>query len=192
MRRRSDDSGQLMMLAGIVLTISFILTSLTLAQVNSLEREAADAESSPILSEWRFLHDRLRSNLETAVNPETTNQSFNETLLPTIAATFRAVQAEKGYDLVIRKAGGAEYAPTGNEASLLNVAGTHYQEWSYDGSTRFAGPAVGETTDGILWELTCPETGTTPGCIGGIYLYVRLSDATTTIAESILFAVNRA
>lgn len=177
-----------MMLAGIVLTISFILTSLTLSQVNTLERAAADEESSPILSEWRFLHERLRSNLQTAVDPETSHASFNETILPTVAATFRAVEAEKGYDLVIRAAGGTDYLATGYEGRMRNAL-NKYDNWTYDGSVHFTHDWDGGD-DGVIWRSPCPETGAGT-CISGVYLYVRLSDASTSIAESILFAVNQ-
>lgn len=188
-RRAGDDSGQLMMLAGIVLTISFILTSLTLSQVSSLERAAASEDSSPLLGEWRFLHDRLASNLETATSAETTLQSFKETIMPSVAATFRAVEAEKGYDLTIRLAGGADHAATGNEASLLT--GNSYANWSYDGSTHFTHAQDADTADGVIMQAPCPENGAPAGCISGVYLYVRLADPRSAISETILFAVNQ-
>ena len=188
---RKDESGQLLMLAGIVLTISFILTALTLSQVAALEKEAAQEAPSPILGEWRFLHDRLTSNVRTAVTPETTNQSFHDAVLPALGATFRALAAEKGYDFVIRKASDGNYAGNGNEASLI-VAGK-YANWSHDGAVNFATvDADLDTADGIIWQKPCPDSsGPAAGCIGGLYLFLRLADATTTIEESVLFAVNR-
>ena len=181
------------MLAGIVLTISFILTALTLSQVASLEKQAAQEQPSPIIGEWRFLHDRLASNVRTAVTPETTNQSFNDTVMPTLAATFRALAAEKGYDLVMRKAGGGNFSANGNEASLLPGAGLTYVGNAYDNSFDFAGvPKDPDTTDGVIWQIPCPDSsGPASGCIGGVYLFMRLADASTTVEESVLFAVNR-
>lgn len=193
---RGEDSGQLMMLAGIVLTISFIMTALTLSQVSQLEREAAAQISSPIIGEWRFLHERLGANLRTAVGPDTTRAAFEDSVLPTVQATFRSVMSEKGYDLTIRLAGDPMFAPWGNEAQLLNPAGTHYDEWTWDGRTHFVHPVAEDpvgTTDGILWQdASCPDASApAAGCIGGAYLYVRLTDGVSTIEESMLFDTNR-
>jgi len=195
----ADDSGQLMMLAGIVLTISFILTALTLSQVASLEREAAAQAPLPVINEWRFLHERLASNLNTAVGPETTIDSFQTIVLPTVQATFRSVESEKGYDLIIRLADDETYAVAGNEADLIDVVTGRYDAWSWSGKTHFTHLATDEIdedpdhNDGILWQDdTCPEPAApAAGCIGGVYLHVRLTDGTVTLSESILFATNR-
>lgn len=189
MRPRRDDEAQLLLLAGIVLTIAFILTALTLTQVAALEKEAAQQVGSPIISEWRFLHDRLASNVRTAVTGETTNQSFNDTVLPTLSATFRALAAEKGYDFALRKASDGNFTWNGNEASL--VSGASYNAWSDDGATHFTQVKDDQITDGILWQKPCPVDGPTAGCIGGIYIFVRLADGTTSLEESVLFAVNQ-
>jgi len=179
-----------MMLAGIVLTIAFILTALTLAQVSALEKEAAQEASTPIVAEWRFLHDRLTSNVRTAITPDTTNQSLNDTVLPALGATFRALAAEKGYDFVLRKAGDGNFTGNGNETGLL-VAG-NYATWSHDGAFDYnAVTADANTGDGVIWQNPCPDaSGPGYGCIGGIYLFLRLADATTTMEESVLFSVN--
>lgn len=188
--RARDDQGQLMLLAGVVLTISFILTALTLSQVASLEREAAADAPSPLVAEWRFLHERLATNLVTAVGPDTDNTTFQDTILPTIAATFRSVEAEKGYDLVIRAAGGDAFLANGNEASL--VSGSSYAATTYDEEVTFAHGVDDVLTDGTLWQQPCPDTSApAAGCIVGVYLFVRISDGETSLEESILFATNQ-
>lgn len=192
-----EEGGQLLMLAGIVLTISFILTALTLSQVSAMEREAAARTSSPILGEWRFLHDRLGPNLDTAIGAETDNPTFLQTILPTVQATFRSVFAEKGYDLVLRAAADAGVAPTGHEAQLVNSGQTHYDAWSWDGAVRFDHPIPAASphnslTDGVIWHDTCPISGGVGGkCIVGVYIYVKMTDGTSSIEESILFAINQ-
>lgn len=192
---RRDENGQLMMLAGIVLTISFILTALTLAQVTALERQAAAEGPDAIVGEWRFLHERLGSNLRTGVGPETTILAFTTTVHPTIAATFRALAAEKGYDLVVRLAGGPEYLYTGNEETTL-LSGANYagdpKATTYDGAVTFTHVAPAPTNDGIIWQDPCPDpAGPVGGCIAGVYVYLRLSDGTTSLEESVLFATNQ-
>lgn len=195
-RGPASDDGQLMMLAGIVLTISFILTALTLSQVAALEREAAAQGPLAIVSEWRFLHDRLGSNLKTAIAPETTIEALRSVVLPTVQATFRSVESEKGYDLVLRLAGGVAYAPWGNEASLINTVPEpdRYQAWTWDKTVYFDHPKDqdGDQADGVLWQQPCPDpSAPAAGCIGGVYLHVTLTDGTSSLSESILFATNR-
>lgn len=188
-----------MMLAGIVLTISFILTALTLSQVASLEREAAAQGPLPIVAEWRFLHDRLGSNLKTAIAPETTNNTLKTIVLPTVQATFRSVESEKGYDLTLRLAGGAAYATAGNEEDLIDTTPTPdvYKAWTWDGGVQFTDPIdvaapASEREDGIIWQKPCPDpSGPAAGCISGVYVHVQLTDGTSTLSESILFAANR-
>jgi hypothetical protein len=195
MRRdvRADD-GQLMLLAGVVLTISFILTALTLSQVASLERQAASEAPTAMVAEWRFLHERLKTNLETAVGVETSVGSLKDPLIPTIAATFRSVEAERGYDLVIRAAGGGHFEANGNEEQL--IVGANYAATTYDGLVTFTHPAASDpdNADGVLWDDDCDlvlADAPPEGCIVGAYLFVRLSDGSTTLEESILFAVNQ-
>lgn len=179
-----------MMLAGIVITISFILTALTLAQVSSLEKQAASDGPSPIVSEWRFLHERLASNFRTAVSAETTNQTFNETVLPTVIATFRNIEAEKGYDTIIRLAGGPTYTPS--ERNLTDpLDPTRYGATTDDGSVTFS-HAIDGVDDGRLWQTPCPDaSGPSSGCLGGVYIYVRLTDGTAMLEETMLFPLNR-
>lgn len=192
MRRslRESDGGQLMMLAGIVITISFILTALTLSQVSALEKQAAADGPSPIITEWRFLHERLASNFQTAVGPETTNATFNDTVLPTVIATFRNIEAEKGYDTVIRLAGGAAF-DRGERHLVDPLAPTKYKATTDDGSVTFT-HAIDGKDDGILWQTPCPDpTGPAGGCLGGIYVYVRLTDGAATLEETMLFPLNQ-
>jgi hypothetical protein len=189
--RRRDEGGQLMLLAGIILTIAFILTSLTLSQVASLEKEAAQEAPTPIIAEWRFLRDRLASNLQTAITPDTTIETYQVTIIPTIAATFRALAAEKGYDIVLRNASGGQFAGTGNEASL--ISGANYAAWSSNGTVHFTHAAAEDpdNADGAIWQATCPDSSGPTGCISGVLLFLRLADGASSMEESILFAVNR-
>lgn len=178
-----------MLLAGIVVTISFILTSLTLAQVSSLERQATKERTISIAEEWRFLHDRLGTNLEVAVAPESTNATFNATTIPTITATFRNIEAEKGFDTVIRLAGSNILA---NRTETTLVTAGNYAATDVLGTTAFTWPWDG-VNDGILWTQPCEEpTAPAAGCIAGVLLYVHVSDGVNTIEEVMLFAVNQA
>lgn len=176
-----------MLLSGIIVTISFILTSLTLAQVSSLERAATTEHPVNFAEEWRFIHDRLGANLEVAVSPETTNATLLTTTFPTITATFRNIEAEKGFDTVIRLAGSTSYVNK-TEVDIRNGAGTSYSAWDANGDEQFTHGYDG-TNDGIIWNTAC--TGGTPtGCIAGLLVYVRISDGINTMEEVLLVSVN--
>lgn len=185
---KGDDGGQLMLLAGIVITIAFLLTSLTLSQVSQLERQAAAEKPATLTGEWRFLHERLAANLESAVPPDLTAQTFKGTTFPIIAATFRNIEAEKGYDTVLRLAD-ANTKYNKSEQLLLDASGTRYSAVSSDGSFTFDLPFDG-VYDGVIYDPTCPDTEYVGGCIVGVLVFVHLTDSTSTMSEVILFAVN--
>lgn len=184
-----DDSGQLMLLAGIVITLAFLLTALTLSQVSSLEREAAAEKSAPLSSEWRFLHERLAVNLESAVTPDLKLQTFKTTTFPIIANTFRSIEAEKGFDTVIRLADDPT-AFNKTEASASIQSGGVYNAWSSDGSFRFTAPADDDDGDGVIWYEDCPDDSAPNGCIVGVLVFIHITDSTSTMSEVVLFAVN--
>jgi hypothetical protein len=182
------DDGNLMLLAGIIVTIAFILTALTLAQVSSLEREAAVERPSTISTEWRFLQDRIGANLNTSVPPLELNDTIANITFPAITATFRAAEAEKGYDVTMRLAN-ATSAVNKTEASLV-VAGS-YDAWTVDGTLHFT-QAADDKNDGILWKKPCPdETGSPNGCIAGLLVYLRVTDGISAMEEVLLYGVNR-
>ena len=193
---REDEGGQLMLLAGIVITIAFLLTSLTLSQVSSLERQAAAEKPTSLMAEWRFLHDRLGTNLESAVPPDLKLDTFKSTTFPTIAATFRNIEAEKGFDATLRLADDpAVYEKTEYELTEDRTVGSltsrYYNAWPSDGATHLLGPYDG-LEDGVLWYSTCPDTEHVGGCIAGVLVFVEMTDGTSTMSEVILFSVNRA
>jgi hypothetical protein len=191
--RKNDDSGQLMLVSGIVITIAFLLTALTLSQVSAIERQSASDKPTSLTSEWRFLHDRLATNLATAVTTDSTNASFLGSTWPAVAATFRNIEAEKGYDLVLRLAGNTTGGPNFNlteNRTGVTTSGvfTSYNIKSFSGSYVMTFAADG-TDDGLLWNPSCPAAGGSR-CLQGVLVAMHLSDATTSLDEVVLFAVN--
>jgi hypothetical protein len=185
-----------MLVSGIVITIAFLLTALTLSQVASIERQAAADKPTSLAAEWRFLHDRIKTNLQTAVSPDTTNDTLINTTWPAVAATFRNIEAEKGYDLVMRIAGNTTTGRgTFNMSENLTgttVAGvfTTYNAVSFDGTFTFNWAADGKD-DGLLWKQHClDQTVGDVWCVQGVLVAMHLSDATTNIDEVVLVPVN--
>lgn len=188
---RSDDAGQLMLLAGIVITIAFLLTSMTLSQVASLERQAAAEKPAPIAGEWRFLHERVATNLVAAVPADLRLDPFKTVTFPTISATFRNIEAEKGYDAVLRLADSSTKFNK-SELDLTYVDGggvRRYDAWSADGAYRFTGVYDGES-DGVIHYSTCPDTEHVGSCIAGVLVFMHITDGAATLSEVVLFAVN--
>ncbi len=176
-----------MLVAGIVVTIAFLMTALTLSQVASLEREAAADKPLPIADEWRFLHDRLSANLQTAVTDDMSKDTFKNVTFPAIAATFRDVEAEKGYDAVFRLAGSG--VASKSESDLLTAGTYDALGWTANGHVMGATDTV---NDGIIMTMTgtCP-TGAAANCIQGVYVYMHLSDGVASMDEVMLVAVDQ-
>lgn len=189
-RRAGDDGGNLMLLAGIVVTIAFVTTALTLAQVSSLERQAASKPAVTLAGEWRFLRDRLMTSVENAVTVDTTSGVFNETTLPAVVATFRGIEAEKGFDVAIRRATTLDFFNR-TEASLLNVAGTAYAVSPSNDHPTITWAKDSNQNDGILWEVPCADTaGPASGCIGAVVLSVHLSNGDSSMHEVLVVRTN--
>ena len=184
-----------MLLAGIIITIAFILTALTLQQVGALERQAAAEPPLTLAAEWRFMHDRVASNVAVSVDEGTSNDTFVNNTFPAIAATFRAAEAEKGYDVTLRLANSTAKVNK-TEASIVDGS-KKYQAWSFDGKTDYSNKnydgtaTVGDQKDdGILHEAPCPSTNA-GYCIGGVLVYVHLSDGASSLDEVMLLPTNQ-
>lgn len=180
-----------MLLAGIILTIAFVTTALTLSQVTALEREAASDPSPEIAGEWRFIRDRLATNLEISVTPEMTASTLTATTIPGVASTFRTVAAEKGYDFVLRLASDPAYYPK-SERDLLDPPGSgpNYNALPVKGA-RLTHVRDASQTDGILWSAAgqCADTSVST-CIQAVLVYVKMSDGTSSMEETLLYRVN--
>lgn len=184
-RRPQEDGANLMLLSGILITVAFIVTALTLAQVSSLERQAAADTHAVLSNEWRFLHERIPANVNVSIASDTKNDTFLNITFPAIAETFRSVEAGKGYDIELRLANSSRPASVTTEPSLVTAG--KYAAYSVDGRVRYNQTYDG-VPDGILWGA-CPD-GMPGGCAVGVLVYVHLSDGASTIEESILVPTN--
>lgn len=190
-RMRDDERGNLMLLAGIVVTIAFVTTALTLSQVAALERQAVSDATTSLASEWRFIRARLGASVNASITGDMKNETFLTTTLPSLVATYRGVEAEKGFDVVIRPAGVlTSYNKT--EQSLLSppVTGATYDAYAYDG-TRINWAADPNTADGLLWRAPCLDSsGPATGCISAVVLSLQMSDGVSSLGEVLVIATN--
>lgn len=205
---RRDGDANLMLLAGIIITIAFIMTALTLEQVGSLERQAAAEPALTLAAEWRFIHGRLASNLDVSITETTSPAVFPGATFSAIAETFRAAEAEKGFDVTMRLAGAGSQVNkteidivTKDPAStgplvygIRNLDNSLQHVWSVDGRYDFTGRPYDANTpnnDGLLMVSPCPNGLVAGACIAGVLVSVHLSDGASSLEEVMLFAVDQ-
>lgn len=176
--RGTDDRAQLLLLAGFILVMMFLVTSITLSKIASIEAEVARDQRAPIGDEFDFVRSRTNSTMNSLVDTSTSNASFNDTL-DSLRSSFSDVETSKGYDLVLELAGATTPAPR-KEAGPFAGAGT-YENASYDGVRAFCDEAYDGVNDGIFWY---------DGHVKGFAAYVYLADHKSSIESTVIFAVN--
>lgn len=189
---RQDDGGQLLLLAGIVLVMAFVVTAFTLGQVADVEKEASKEQDQSFLTEYRFVHSKLPSIVSGNTGRTTDNVSFNTTFATTIQS-FRNGLASKGYDASIFVAGNASAAEkaecTWMSNPLTACAGS-------SGAWRSVVPSGGTQpfdarlpydgkSDGLVWMC-----GQANGALVGVVVQVYLSDGRHSVAETLVVALN--
>lgn len=183
--RGSSDGGQLLLLAGFVLVMMFLVASLTLSKISSLEGDVAKAQKAPIVDEFDFVRSRTNDTMNSLVTTGMSNESFNETL-DTLRSSFSDVENTKGYDLVLELGGNTTPAPK-TEAPHFIDGGT-YANTSFDGVRNFSGHGWDGVSDGIFWY---EESGDSSGHIKGFAAYIYLADQRSRMEATVLFAVNK-
>ncbi len=183
--REAGDGGQLLLLAGIILALAFLATTLTLNELSSIRSDVAQEQSSPIVNEFDFVRSKINSTLADLVVEDTTNSSLNTTFSDMVDNIVR-VENAKGYDALIAKGEPGQPVEL-NESDLLNGAGTEYDMWSFDGIRDFTGEDYDGQDDGIIWYK---EPSDSSGHIKGIVVYIYLADQATRMDETIVYALN--
>lgn len=179
-RRRStrrDDSGQLMMLAGVILTSAFVTLALLPMEISDLERTAAsELQRAPWVDDWREIRLRLVVELPRGASYARTADDFQDRTLPKIFDTYKEVLASRAlHGTLVIDADAETAAHDAFAYDAWTVTGQHL-EIPYDG-----------TDDGLIWDASCqpPEDGTA-GCFIGVLLRIEAGDETMNIAETIL------
>lgn len=179
------DTGQLLLLAGIILALAFLATTLTLNELSSIRADVAAEQDAPIVGEFSFVRDKINTTLGDVVLEDTTNSSLNGTFSD-MAKNIIRVENAKGYDVIVAK--GRPGAPVAlNESDFLDGAGTSYDGRSYDGVRNFTGQPYDGVDDGIIWYK---EPSDTQGHVKGLVVYLYLADQRSVMEETILYALN--
>lgn len=177
-----------MIVSGILLVLAFAVTALTLSQISDLEKRVASEASTPILSEYRFLREKLGSTLKDSVTRQTTPTEF-KSIFASAQSELKALAHQAGYDLLLYRAEPSRgldktewsftdlgrpdrytgVPPAGYDDpetdSPANVAAADYFLRAYDNSFNweqaYGGSEVSydQTNDGILWV-----NAGAPGC----------------------------
>lgn len=218
-RMRGEEGGQLLLLAGIILVLAFLATSMTLSGLPDVEKQAAQEQDTRILTEYRFIREKLGSTLADAVGESTNNDTFRSLFSVTVSS-LKVAASDKGYDLVIHLASGPRelgrdewgfthtgwphnYTGTAAPAEVKTTANrsTPYNYRSYENDVRLDYAEGGsyrrwdENNDGIVWVKPCDLTlawnsGDTTGCIVGAIVYIYLSDELISIEEFVAYGFN--
>lgn len=163
----------------------FVLTSLTLSKIASIEADVARDHRAPIVDEFDFIRSRTNSTMNTLVDTDTSNSSFNESL-SSLRSSFQDVENGKGYDVVIELAGSTTTAPE-TEEGLYVDASDQYQNVSFDGLRDFDGEPYDGVNDGILFYQ---GAGDSSAHIKGFAAFLHLADHESRIEATVLFSVN--
>ncbi|HWG91158.1 MAG TPA: fibronectin type III domain-containing protein, partial [Candidatus Thermoplasmatota archaeon] len=180
-RALRDDGGNLLIVAGITLMLAFIVTSVTLSEVNSLESRSLQDRDNSFLNEYRFLHEKLASSLSTTVASDVDLTQFRSEFA-TIEETLRILEAAKGYDVVLRIGDTTSLSPGfKNELAFVNPTTGFYEDWSFDGANNLDHIPYDGTNDGVIRQGSV---------IVGVVVNLRLSDGVRSVTESVLFPTN--
>lgn len=184
-RNEGRDRAQLLLLAGFILVIMFVLTSLTLSKIASIEADVARDHRAPVVDEFDFIRSRTNSTMNTLVDSDTSNSSFNDSF-SSLRSSFQDVENGKGYDLVLELAGSTTPAPKTEEGIYVDGSDL-YQNVSFDGLRDFDGESYDGVNDGILWYQ---GAGDSSAHIKGFAAFIHLSDHESRIEATVLFSVN--
>lgn len=179
------DGGQLLLLAGFILVIMFVTTSLTLSKIASIQGDVATAHQSRVIDEFAFIRSRTNETMNSLVDTDTTNSSFNDSLA-SLRSSFEDVESSKGYDLVLELAGSTTPAPMTEEGIYVDGS-DQYQNVSFDGVRDFDGENYDGVNDGIFWYQ---GAGDSSAHIKGFAAFIYLADHRSRIQSTVLFAVN--
>lgn len=213
---RARDEGSLMIVSGILLVLAFAVTALTLSQIADLEKRVASESSTPIISEYRFLREKLGSTLADSVTRQTTTTEFG-TIFSSAQSELKALAHQGGYDLLIYLADGERalgkqewsYTDLGHPSRYSGVppagyvspnavgigADPEYALRAYDNSFNWEQAYGGDevdydgTEDGMLRTSAC-QSEPTESCIQGAIVWFYLADQTIAIEEFIVYGLN--
>ncbi len=206
-----EDGGNLLLLAGVILVLAFVGTAFTLQQVQDLEKQVSAEQDSAILSEYRFVRDKVGTTLNDAVSTSTNLDTFKD-LVATVASNLKVTAGGKGYDLVVKlaadraglsrtewsftKPGWPDRYTYGDTPVPLpaptSPTADKYVLWTTDGKVDWrggTGSGWDGADDGVVWVDACIENPAI-GCVQAAIVYLYFADSAASIEEFVAYSFN--
>lgn len=204
-RAASRDEGQMLILAGAVLVLSFLLAALSVTELSAQEIALEQDPEGKLATTFHETRDELTQALQGLVLPQTTNG--------TLYGYFASQKAEfeergRAHGLYVVLGMGNEtqitngdhletvatqsekrHMTSGGAASTCNDDSDLYTVWAYDGSRNYNAVKWDCGDDGILWDDILPRDDGA-GEIRGIAVYLVMASETARIEENFVIALN--
>jgi hypothetical protein len=187
-RVRGRDEGQVLILAGVVLILAFLLAAFAVTELNSEQQHLQRGTESDLPKLFRETREKVANTMDglayTAID--------NTTLLSRFDSTRSELEQQgraRGVNVVLRLANGSDLlAPRAELANFTSGNGAScnahaYNMVSYNASRDYTGWAWDCGDDGIVYDVTT-------GRIKGVLIYLFLSDPAARLEETFAVALN--
>ncbi len=168
----------MILLAGIVLALALVTTSIGLTQLNEAAGDSSDTSKTTFVEEWRFIRERTRDVYASAIGLTSDASSVHEVLNTTVLE-LEFLQNGRGFDMIAIPANGS--APT-SELDLVNGANRYDDLVTLDGKRLYG--AYDGTNDGYIW------TDGGAGYLQAVVLYYYFSNTQMNLTEIAIISVN--
>jgi len=192
-RRAARDGGQLLILAGVVLILAFVISAFAVSELATEQQKLQRGPDSELPKLFREVRDKVAGTMH--------GLSFGRIENATLMAHFDSTRAEleqqgrsHGVHTVLRLAnatdayavkteranftapgGGAAQCPDGNRTYALK---------SHNGSRDWTGKAYDCADDGIVWDMDERKAS-------GLVVYLFMADRSARIEETLAIALNK-
>jgi hypothetical protein len=191
------EGGQLLILAGVVLILAFLLAAYTVSELGAEQQRLQRGTETDLPKLYREFRDKLAS----AMNGLAYDTISNATLATHIEATRLELEHQgrgRGVHVAVRLANATdELAPKNETAHFTSAGGTwdcdgagppndaprRYTVSSYNGSRAYTAVDYDCGNDGIIWDRTVERPT-------GVLLHLFLSDRAARIEETFAVALN--
>ena len=171
--------GQLLILAGIILTLAFLLTAITISEIEAEKANVVRDTQDSLRDEFSYLRREFGSTLNASLPAGATDATFRATFNDT-KATYATLESSRGFEFHASLAGNDTIAPKTEWANFTRASNTLYRATSHEGAKSFDSFAYDGASDGIIHG---------DGGIQGAIVYLLLADASASYGEVLVYDV---